>query len=166
MKSRREPDLSSHVVWLMSAVVEERAQKFRRLGIGWAGAVRAADAGLRQRAQDSIHAEVVQLEIFLRRSLPVVDVGLVPHFPQPGLYFGIAVALTQMMDKLKDDFRPLLIVLRRIGPAGVDRALGKIVTIRLGMSRQRFRHETDFNQRLDCPLRERLSKIRSRMVQL
>ena len=85
-------------------MLEERSQKLRRLGTGGPGAVRPTDASLRQRAQNRIHAEIVQLEIFLRRSLPVVDVGLVPHFPQPGLYFGIAVALTQMVDKLKDDF--------------------------------------------------------------
>src|ERR1700693_3585459 len=94
--------LSAHVVWLVSTMVEERSQKFRRLGIGGAGTVRAADARFRKGPQDRIHAEVVQLEIFLRRSLPVIDVGLVPYLPQPGFDLRIAVTLAQMVDELKD----------------------------------------------------------------
>ena len=73
--------LSAHVIFLMRAMLKKRPQKFRRLGIGRASAVRSTDTSLGKRAQYRVNAEIIKLEIFLWRTLPVIDVGLIPNFP-------------------------------------------------------------------------------------
>src|SRR5216684_1800332 len=115
--------LSAHVIFLMRAMVEKQSQEFRRLGIARTCAVRTADTSLGKCAQDRVDSEIVKLEIFFRRPLPVIDVGLIPNFPQPGLHLGSAVALAQMPDKLIYDVRPSLIIPGRICPAGENLTL-------------------------------------------
>ena len=82
-----------HIVFLVSAMVEEQAQEFGGLGRGGTGAVWTANTCLWQRPQSCINRKVVELEIFLWRSLPISDVRLVPYFPKPGLNLGIAIAI-------------------------------------------------------------------------
>src|SRR5467141_1546904 len=105
--------LSSRVVSLVRAMIEKNAQEFSCLRRS-----RAAHASFWKRSQNGIGRVVVEFEEFLGSALPVSDIGFIPDFPQPGFYFRVAVALAKMPNKLKNDFRPLLIVLRRVGPAG------------------------------------------------
>ena len=63
---------------------------------------------------------VVQLVELLGRAAPVADVRLVPHLPVPLLHFGAAVPLDAVLRPLVDELAPLRVVLRRVGPAGVD----------------------------------------------
>src|SRR5580704_14850383 len=140
-------DFSRRVVGLMRAVFEEVAQKFSGMRISWTGAVRTADAGFRKRAQDGVGCEIIKCEIFFRRALPVVNVWLVPNFPQPGFYFGVAVAFAQMTRELKNELGTFDIIARRVGPTGInrtDKTFRKIVAIRFGMRGERFGHEADF----------------------
>src|SRR5439155_21765657 len=58
-----------------------------------------------------------------------------------------------MADELEHKVRPLLVVLGGICPSRIDAAnrfVRKIMALRLGMSRERFRHETDFHELLDA----------------
>ncbi len=130
-------------------MIEKSAQEFSSLRRCRAGGIRATDASVGEGSQDGICRVVVQLEEFLASALPVSDIGLVPHFPQPGFRFRGAVALAKMTDKLKDKFGPFLIILGRVGPAGENRALRKTVAVRLRMSRKPFRHESNFHERFD-----------------
>ena len=66
---------------------------------------------------------VVELVELLRRAVPVADVRLVPDFPVPALDFALAVPLDRVAHPLVDELAPLVVVLRRIRPAGVDRAV-------------------------------------------
>ena len=106
-EEQRRADFSSRVVSLMRAVFEELAQEFGGMRISWSGAVRTADASFGKRAQDGIGREIVKFEIFLRRALPVVNIWLVPNFPQPGFDFRVAVTLAQMARKLINELGPL-----------------------------------------------------------
>src|SRR6267378_8220846 len=109
---------SGHLVSLVRAMIEKNAQEFSSLRRSRAGGIRAADARFGKRSQNGIGRVVVEFEEFLGSALPVSDIGFIPDFPQPGFYFRVAIALAKMLNKLKNDFRPLLIVLRRVGPAG------------------------------------------------
>src|SRR5258708_32288230 len=141
--------LSGDEVSLMGAMIEKSAQEFRSLRRCRAGGIRATDASVGEGSQNGICRVVVQLQEFLASALPISDIGLVPHFPQPGFRFRGAVALAKMTDKLKDKFGPFLIILGRVGPAGENRALRKTVAVRLRMSRERLGHESDFDERVD-----------------
>src|SRR5580658_9047267 len=144
------PDFAVGEIFLVCAMIEKGAQKICGVWICRPGGVGSADAGLGKRAQRSFYGDVVEFEIFFARTFPVSNVGFIPYFPQPGLYFGVAVALAQMVNELENQFGPLLIILRRVGPSGVDFASPrKIVTIRFGMRGKRLGHESDFDQRLD-----------------
>src|SRR5882762_7764289 len=138
--------LSSRVVSLVRAIIEKNAQEFSCLRRSRAGGIRAAHASFGKRSQNGIGRVIVEFEEFLGSALPVSDIGFIPHFPQPGLYFRVAVPLAKMPNKLKNDFRPLLIILRRVSPARKDRALWKIMAVRLWMGGKRFRHESNFDQ--------------------
>src|SRR5579863_4499730 len=139
----------AYKVRLVRAMVKKFAQKFRSLWIRSSGAVRAPDAGFRKRPQNGVNSKIVKLEVFFGRPFPIVDVGFVPHFPQPGFHFSVAIALPKVANESKHQFCPLLIILWRICPSRVNRSLRKTVTIGLGMCRECFRHESNFHQRLD-----------------
>ena len=117
---------------------------------------RAADARFRHRAQHGVNRIVVQLEIFLRRTMPIVDVRFVPDFPKPLLHFVVAVTFAQMLRQLKSEFGPFRIIFRRIGPSGKHITLRKCVTVRIGMRRKRFRHESELHKRLYAGLVKRV----------
>src|SRR6267143_1129301 len=86
--------LSSRVVSLVRAMIEKNAQEFSSLRRSRAGGIRAAHASFGKRSQYGIDRVIVQFEEFLGSALPVSDIGFIPDFPQ------------------------LLIVFRRVGPAG------------------------------------------------
>src|SRR5271168_1290895 len=130
-------DFSRRVIGLMGAVLEELAQEFGRMRISRARAVWSSDASFRKRAQHCVGGQIVKLEVFLGRALPVFDVRLVPHFPQPGFHFRVAVPRPRVTSKLKNQLRPLGIIPRRVGPTGIDRTVWKIVAIRFGMRGKR-----------------------------
>jgi hypothetical protein len=150
MKSRLRARLSRRVILLVSAVLQKQPQEFGSLGVGGTGTVRTANTGARQRTQKRVNRKIVQFEIFLRRSFPIPNVGFVPYFPEPCLYLGIAVALQQMAGKLKDQPRPLLVVLWWMRPSGEDFAVREIVAILFWMSGEHLRHEANFHQWLDA----------------
>src|SRR5271163_2169375 len=146
-------DFSRCVISLMSAVLEELAQEFGRMRISRARAVWSSDASFRKRAQHCIGREIIELEVFLGRTLPVFDVRLVPDFPQPGFHFRVAVTRPQVTSKLKNQLRPFGVIPRRVGPTGInrtDRTLRKIMAIRFGMRGKRFGHEANFDDGPDA----------------
>src|SRR5882762_1047269 len=138
-----------HVVAPMRAMIEKTAQELSSFRIGGAGRIRATHASLGQGAHNGVDGVVVKLEEFVLRALPVADVGLIPNFPEPSFYLCVAVSCAKMADELKDEFGPLLIILWRIGPAGENGALRKIVAVGLRMSGKRFGHKSNFDQGLD-----------------
>src|SRR5258707_9349250 len=150
---------SGHIISLVRAVIEKNAQEFGSLRIPRSSGIRAAHASFGKRSQYGIDRVIVQLEEFLASALPVSDVRFIPHFPQPGLYFRVAVPLAKMPNKLKNDFRPLLIILRRVSPARKDRALWKIMAGRLRVGGNRLLDECNFDQRLYFRPAERIRRI-------
>src|SRR5262249_40856025 len=73
--------LACDVILLVRTVLKKEAQELCGFWIGRAGAVRSANASFWQGAQNGVDAKIVELEELFRRSLPVVDIGLVPDFP-------------------------------------------------------------------------------------
>src|SRR6266404_3899633 len=133
------------IVTLMGAMIEKTAEELSSFRIGGAGRIRATHASLGQGAHNGVDGVVVKLEEFVLGGLPVADVRLIPNFPEPRFYLCVAVSCAKMADELKDEFGPLLIILWRIGPAGENGALRKIVAVRLWMSGKRFGHKSDFD---------------------
>src|SRR5690242_3303544 len=123
--------LASGVVLLVSAMLEKGAKKFCGFWVSRARGVGPADSSFGQRAQNCFHTKVVELEVFFRCAFPIVDVRFVPNLPKPRFGFGIAITGAEVPDELKDKVRPLLIVLRRIRPARVNRTLWKVVPVRI-----------------------------------
>jgi hypothetical protein len=118
--------------------------------------VRTAHPGRGQGAAHRVHGVVVELVEFFGSSFPVADVGLVPDLPVPLLDFGVAVLLDGVLDPLVDELGPLAVVLRRIGPAGVDVVVGQartpLVLVRLRLGGERLGHETDLRVGLEPAL--------------
>src|SRR5437762_13568725 len=85
-----------------------------------AGCVRAAHLCLRQGAPHGVDGIIVQLAKFFRRSAPITDVRLVPDLPIPRFHFSASVFLEAVFRPLEDEFGPLLVILRRISPTGVN----------------------------------------------
>ena len=108
--------------------------------------VRAADLCLRQHLAHRRGRHIVEPVVLLRGAVPVADVRLVPHLPQPAIHRR-SVAILQVRRIGFDQRAPLRVVLRRIAPAGKEIALGKVVPIRLRMRRQRLRHEAQLHNR-------------------
>ncbi len=96
------PNLPVRVILLVRAMVQKRSQKVCRVRIAWSGRLRPSDLRLGKRAQDSLGGNVIKLEIFFSRAFPVSNIGFVPNFPQPGLYFCIAITPVQVVDKLEN----------------------------------------------------------------
>src|SRR5271155_3909182 len=143
-------------------MVEEGAEKFCSVGTARSRSFRPSDLSLGQRPQNRVDAKVIKLEILVSRSFPITDIRFVPYFPQPGLYLGIAVAPAQMVDELENEFGPLLVILWRVGPSGVnftDRSPRKVVTVRFRVGGKRLRHETDFNQGSDPGCAKRVENL-------
>ena len=73
-----------------------------------------------------------------------------------GLDFGLAVLLDAVLRPFVDQVAPLLVVLRGVGPAGVDlvvlRGRRPRVLVGLRLHRHRLRHEADLDVRLDAAL--------------
>src|SRR5262249_32337300 len=84
------------------------------------------------------------------RALPISNVRLIPQLPIPGADLFFAVTLDRMEYPLPDQLRPLRVILRRIGPAGVNlpiRLAGfPVVAIRLRLDGHSFGHKADFDQ--------------------
>ena len=106
------------------AVLEEASQELRSLDSRRAGSSRTPDARRRQRALHSVSGEVVQLPILFRRSLPISNVGFIPHFPIPRLDLASAVSLYTVQHPLPDQLSPFSVILRRISPPRPEGALG------------------------------------------
>ncbi len=144
------------VVLPVHRVLQEGAQELRRLLAARTGGVRAADAGHGQRPLDRIGRVVVELEVLLRRALPVADVGLVPDLPQPALDLGAPVALDRVTHPLVDQLSPFAVILRRVRPAGPDRRArlveAEAVLVWLRLDGERLGHEADLDQRLHAAL--------------
>ena len=143
---------TGRVVRPAQAVLEEIAQE----RIVSARRVRPAHPGRGQGAAHRVHGVVVELVELFGSSLPVADVGLVPDLPVPLLDFGAAVLLDGVLDPLVDELGPLPVVLRRIGPAGVDVVVGQartpLVLVRLRLDGERLRHEPDLRVGLEAAL--------------
>src|SRR5947208_978158 len=105
-----------------------------------ASGVGPTHSGCRQRAAHGIDSEVVQLEKFLGRSAPIPDVRLIPDLPIPGFDFALPVFLHTMLSPLKNEFRPLPVILRRVSPTGIDFVVTRprcpMVLIRLRLDRK------------------------------
>ena len=112
----RRADLAGREVGAAQLVLVEVARELAAV----AGGVGAADLRRRQRPPHAVDGVVVQLAELLGRAAPVADVGLVPGLPVPGLDLGLAVLLDAVLRPLVDQVAPLLVVLRGVGPAGVD----------------------------------------------
>src|SRR5262249_24430502 len=132
-KIERRAGLARCVVFFPQAML----QKVAREASAAACRVGAADTRRGQRAADGCDGVVVQLMKFLRRPTPIANVWLVPDFPVPRLDLFAAVSLQTMPHPLTDQLAPLVIVLRRIGPAGknlvVPRSRRPVVLIGLGL---------------------------------
>ena len=91
----------------------------------------------------------MKLAEFGRRAFPVTDVGFVPDFPIPGVNFRAAVFFGAMFGPLIDEFGPFCVILRRVGPAGVDFVVAEfgipLMLIRVGLDRKVLRHETNLD---------------------
>src|SRR5882724_1446218 len=129
----------------MRAVVKKRTQECDRIGRAWAGGVGTSDAGAGKSAPDRVGGKIVELEKFFGRAFPIVDVRFVPDFPHPSFYFGIAVTIAEVMHELEHKLGPFVVVLRRVRPTSEDRAVREGVAVRLGTSRKRFGHKTNFH---------------------
>src|ERR1700761_6480700 len=128
------------------AVLQKIVQESNRLRRSRTGAVRTADVRLWYRTQNGVDGKIVELEVFLRRSVPIIDIRFVPDFPKSRLHFIVAVALTQMLCEAKHKLRPLRIILRRIRPAGKNISLRKGTAVRIGMRRKRFGHKPELHE--------------------
>src|SRR5712692_444212 len=128
---------------------EKHSEEFSGFGTCGPRGIGPANTSFGKGPQDGINGKVIKLEVFFRRSFPILNVGFIPEFPQPGFHLGISVTLAEMMNELEDKLRPLPEVLRWIGPAGINGAPRKIVAIGFGVSGQSLRHEADFDQGLD-----------------
>src|SRR6476660_9587870 len=70
-----------------------------------------------------------------------------------------------MVDKLKNELRPFLVVLWWVGPSSEDFTVRKIVTIRFGMCGQSLRHESKFYQGLDaCGVKRIKNPVQDRPI--
>src|SRR5262245_25271931 len=104
-------------------MLEKIAQEFRGAFAPRACRMRTTNAGSGQGAFDRVNAVVVQLVVLLRRSLPIADIRFVPNLPVPGLDCGPSVLLDAMSNPLVEQFGPLLIIFRWIGPTRKDRTV-------------------------------------------
>src|SRR5262245_5356388 len=146
---------AGRVVRSAKAMFEEGSQNaLRPVAVG-PGHVRSTDASARQRALETVGRVIVQLLVFLRRPVPVADVGLVPDFPVPALDFTASVFLDRVLDPSRDQIAPPVVVLRRIAPAGIDAVVveprGPVVLVGRRLRRHRFGHEADLDERLHLP---------------
>src|SRR5579863_4096551 len=109
---------------------------------------RPAHERMRQHAADRRRAHVVEAVVFHGGAVPVADVRLVPDLPQPRVDL-VRIAVSQVRGIDCHQLRPLVPVLRRVGPPGEDVALWKGVPIRLRMRGERLGHEADLDQWAD-----------------
>ena len=140
------------VVGTVQAVVEEIAQE----RIVPARGVWPPHPRRGQGAPHRVDRVVVELVELLGSPLPVVDVGLVPDLPVPALHLGLAVLQGAVLDPPVDQLGPPGVVLRRMGPAGVDVVVGQtrapLVLVRLRLDGERLGHEADLRVGLEPPL--------------
>src|SRR5215467_8996269 len=148
---KRSPLAPGGVVCCLSAMAKERLQEFRGLLASRPGGGRSSDARVGESAFDTCYGVIVQLEIFFLSALPVKDIWFVPYFPIPGFGLFLSVFLRGVPRPLENQFTPLAVVLRRIGPAdGIVFVRGPrnpTGTIGLGLGGQRLGHKTDFDER-------------------
>src|SRR5262249_52887795 len=143
--------LAGGKILLVCAVIEKCAKKLSRLRAARSGAIRAANFRVREGTEHGRNCQVIELEELFPSALPIANIGFVPNLPEPSSYFGLAVSLLQMPRELINKLRPLFVVLRRIRPTGIDSGDGdvrKSMPIGTRVTRERFRHETNFDQRL------------------
>src|SRR5262245_15889937 len=88
--------------------------------------------------------------------MPVADVGLVPDLPPPAFDFFFSVSLDRVFHPLIDELAPLVVVLWRVRPAGVDVVVVVAwlpeMAVWRRMRRQCFGHEADLDERLHAAL--------------
>ena len=138
----------------VSAVLKKLAQEHFG-AVADAGDFGTSDAGLGQDLANGGRGQVVEAIVLGRGAVPVADIGLVPHLPQPGCSL-VAVAVAQVGRVGLNQPRPTGLVLGRIRPAGEDFALGEAVAIRLRVGGERLGHEADLDQRTDMRFDQRV----------
>src|SRR2546421_8509073 len=113
----RRSSLPGGVVAPSQAVFEEIAEEFLGARASGPGDVRPPDARRRQRPLQALGGVVIELEVFLRRALPISDIRFVPDLPPPALHFRAAVLLDRVSHPLIDERPPSVVVRRRVRPA-------------------------------------------------
>ena len=121
---------------------------------------RVGPANLRrgQRTANARDRVIVQLQKLFWSSAPIANVRFVPNLPVPRFDFLSAVAVDAMLGPLVGQLAPLVVVLRRIRPAGVDFLVASPrrprMLVRLWFGGHRFRHEADLHIRPHIALRD------------
>src|SRR5438105_14404671 len=92
--------LAGCIVHSIRTMIEKRAEEICRAIISGARAIRPADTCAGHGAAYRVGRKVIELEVFLRRSMPIENVRLVPNFPVPGFYCRVAVPFAQVLRKL------------------------------------------------------------------
>src|SRR6516162_9314553 len=113
--------------------------------------VRAADACVWQGTFNSFNCEIVKFVVRLGGRFPIENVGFVPDLPAPLFHLRCAVPLSTVFCPLETEFAPLCIVFGWIAKAQAraDHLIRRrMMRIILWVNRQTFRHETDFNKRI------------------
>ena len=137
-KIQRRADLAGRKIFTTQGVFEKILHELTAI----TGGIRAADSGRRQRTTHGIDSIVVEFAEFLGRTFPVRDIGFVPYFPIPRRDLGGAVARDAVRDPLINELGPFRVILRRVGPAGVNFAIRKpwapLMLIGFGLGREGF----------------------------
>ena len=133
-------------VLVVRAVIEKFLQKAARPRRSRPGNRRPANNRPRQRLPHPCHRIVVQLEVLLRRALPVADVRLVPHLEIPRRNLSPAVSLHHVLCESPHQLAPHRVVLRWALHRPIQR-LGIRHIVRPRTRRQRLRHEPQLHHR-------------------
>ena len=142
---QRRSRLAGRVVSSVGAMIEKRPQEICRTIISWAGAVGPTDGCFRDSAAHRFSRKIIQLEVFLRCSMPVENIRFVPNLPSPRFHGSVAIPFPQVLCELKHKFCPFCVIFRRIAPRGSE-VLGKVMPVRRRPGRQRLRHKTKLRE--------------------
>src|ERR1700709_2473354 len=111
-------------------MLQELAQKCGCFGITRARTRWTTYFGAGKRTSDRRYRVIVQLVVFLWRTVPIAYVWFVPNLPFPICGFLFPVLFTAMLSPAIDQLIPFSVVVRWVSPAGADVFLTwKIVTI-------------------------------------
>src|SRR5438034_9381598 len=93
---QRRSRLAGRVVSSVGAMIEKRPQEICRTIISWAGAVGPTDGCFRDSAAHRFSRKIIQLEVFLRCSMPVENIRFVPNLPSPRFHGSVAIPFPQV----------------------------------------------------------------------